>query len=125
MPHRLLFSFNNKLPYLNTGTENGTILSGTARGICGLFTSIDHMHCSALYFYTQCVSSMLYSGDRPIRCYEHVKSYLVFPITNDFVFLFLFPFHISCSTDERDRVQKKTFTKWVNKHLIKVLLHTL
>lgn len=22
--------------------------------------------------------------------------------------------------DERDRVQKKTFTKWVNKHLIKV-----
>lgn len=27
-------------------------------------------------------------------------------------------------TDERDRVQKKTFTKWVNKHLMKVgLLH--
>lgn len=25
-----------------------------------------------------------------------------------------------CSSDERDRVQKKTFTKWVNKHLIKV-----
>lgn len=25
-----------------------------------------------------------------------------------------------CSADERDRVQKKTFTKWVNKHLIKV-----
>ncbi|XP_056901459.1 plectin-like isoform X20 [Takifugu flavidus] len=24
-----------------------------------------------------------------------------------------------CCTDERDRVQKKTFTKWVNKHLIK------
>lgn len=23
-------------------------------------------------------------------------------------------------TDERDAVQKKTFTKWVNKHLIKV-----
>lgn len=23
--------------------------------------------------------------------------------------------------DERDRVQKKTFTKWVNKHLIKVM----
>lgn len=23
-------------------------------------------------------------------------------------------------TDERDRVQKKTFTKWVNKHLMKV-----
>uniref|UniRef100_A0A671QTD4 Microtubule-actin cross-linking factor 1-like n=1 Tax=Sinocyclocheilus anshuiensis TaxID=1608454 RepID=A0A671QTD4_9TELE len=26
-------------------------------------------------------------------------------------------------TDERDRVQKKTFTKWVNKHLIKVRKH--
>lgn len=26
-----------------------------------------------------------------------------------------------CFTDERDRVQKKTFTKWVNKHLIKVI----
>ena len=25
-----------------------------------------------------------------------------------------------CLSDERDRVQKKTFTKWVNKHLIKV-----
>jgi hypothetical protein len=24
--------------------------------------------------------------------------------------------------DERDRVQKKTFTKWVNKHLMKVEL---
>lgn len=30
--------------------------------------------------------------------------------------------HLSLSSlaDERDRVQKKTFTKWVNKHLIKV-----
>uniref|UniRef100_A0A8B9E6L2 Microtubule actin crosslinking factor 1 n=1 Tax=Anser cygnoides TaxID=8845 RepID=A0A8B9E6L2_ANSCY len=27
------------------------------------------------------------------------------------------------STDERDRVQKKTFTKWVNKHLMKVRKH--
>ncbi|RMB91342.1 hypothetical protein DUI87_32481 [Hirundo rustica rustica] len=26
-------------------------------------------------------------------------------------------------TDERDRVQKKTFTKWVNKHLMKVRKH--
>ncbi|XP_025028503.1 calmin-like [Python bivittatus] len=25
--------------------------------------------------------------------------------------------------DERDRVQKKTFTKWVNKHLMKVRKH--
>lgn len=25
--------------------------------------------------------------------------------------------------DERDRVQKKTFTKWVNKHLIKAQRH--
>ena len=24
------------------------------------------------------------------------------------------------ATDERDAVQKKTFTKWVNKHLVKV-----
>ncbi|KTG37216.1 hypothetical protein cypCar_00026821, partial [Cyprinus carpio] len=30
---------------------------------------------------------------------------------------------ISFFTDERDRVQKKTFTKWVNKHLIKVRKH--
>lgn len=30
-----------------------------------------------------------------------------------------------CFTDERDRVQKKTFTKWVNKHLIKVIQVTL
>uniref|UniRef100_A0A673B6B6 Microtubule actin crosslinking factor 1 n=1 Tax=Sphaeramia orbicularis TaxID=375764 RepID=A0A673B6B6_9TELE len=29
----------------------------------------------------------------------------------------------SLLTDERDRVQKKTFTKWVNKHLIKVRKH--
>uniref|UniRef100_A0A8C2GUI2 Microtubule actin crosslinking factor 1 n=1 Tax=Cyprinus carpio TaxID=7962 RepID=A0A8C2GUI2_CYPCA len=28
-----------------------------------------------------------------------------------------------CRFDERDRVQKKTFTKWVNKHLIKVRKH--
>ncbi|CAM4632235.1 unnamed protein product [Leuciscus chuanchicus] len=27
------------------------------------------------------------------------------------------------TTNERDRVQKKTFTKWVNKHLIKVRKH--
>ncbi|KAL2080391.1 hypothetical protein ACEWY4_024184 [Coilia grayii] len=27
------------------------------------------------------------------------------------------------NADERDRVQKKTFTKWVNKHLIKVRKH--
>nr|XP_032815500.1 plectin isoform X3 [Petromyzon marinus] len=26
---------------------------------------------------------------------------------------------LMCCTDERDRVQKKTFTKWVNKHLMK------
>ncbi|KAM6427631.1 microtubule-actin cross-linking factor 1 isoform 6-T6 [Liasis olivaceus] len=28
-----------------------------------------------------------------------------------------------CCVDERDRVQKKTFTKWVNKHLMKVRKH--
>ncbi|XP_040910156.1 plectin a isoform X4 [Toxotes jaculatrix] len=28
-----------------------------------------------------------------------------------------------CCADERDRVQKKTFTKWVNKHLIKAQRH--
>ncbi|XP_005102797.1 metacaspase-1 [Aplysia californica] len=27
-------------------------------------------------------------------------------------------------TDERDAVQKKTFTKWVNKHLLKVGVNT-
>uniref|UniRef100_A0A8C5MN42 Microtubule actin crosslinking factor 1 n=1 Tax=Leptobrachium leishanense TaxID=445787 RepID=A0A8C5MN42_9ANUR len=30
---------------------------------------------------------------------------------------------LMCCMDERDRVQKKTFTKWVNKHLIKVRKH--
>uniref|UniRef100_A0A672SX36 Microtubule actin crosslinking factor 1 n=1 Tax=Sinocyclocheilus grahami TaxID=75366 RepID=A0A672SX36_SINGR len=30
---------------------------------------------------------------------------------------------LMCCADERDRVQKKTFTKWVNKHLIKVRKH--
>ena len=25
--------------------------------------------------------------------------------------------------DERDEVQKKTFTKWINKHLVKVASH--
>ncbi|MEQ2245019.1 hypothetical protein ILYODFUR_023219, partial [Ilyodon furcidens] len=28
-------------------------------------------------------------------------------------------YSLMCCADERDRVQKKTFTKWVNKHLIK------
>ncbi|XP_067840170.1 microtubule-actin cross-linking factor 1 isoform X9 [Heptranchias perlo] len=28
-----------------------------------------------------------------------------------------------CCMDERDKVQKKTFTKWINKHLIKVRKH--
>lgn len=37
----------------------------------------------------------------------NVKRYFL-----DFVFLFF--------TDERDRVQKKTFTKWINQHLMKV-----
>uniref|UniRef100_A0A8C1ULA5 Microtubule actin crosslinking factor 1 n=1 Tax=Cyprinus carpio TaxID=7962 RepID=A0A8C1ULA5_CYPCA len=32
-------------------------------------------------------------------------------------------FKLVCSFYERDRVQKKTFTKWVNKHLIKVRKH--
>lgn len=36
------------------------------------------------------------------------------------VYLFITCFSL-CSADERDRVQKKTFTKWVNKHLIKVI----
>ncbi|KPP70602.1 hypothetical protein Z043_110558 [Scleropages formosus] len=31
--------------------------------------------------------------------------------------------HFCFPPDERDRVQKKTFTKWVNKHLIKVRKH--
>eukprot|EP00063_Salmo_salar_P058160 XP_014032995.1 PREDICTED: microtubule-actin cross-linking factor 1-like isoform X24 [Salmo salar] len=30
---------------------------------------------------------------------------------------------LMCCADERDRVQKKTFMKWVNKHLIKVRKH--
>ncbi|XP_068615270.1 plectin-like [Brachionichthys hirsutus] len=30
---------------------------------------------------------------------------------------------MDCRKDERDRVQKKTFTKWVNKHLVKAQRH--
>ena len=30
---------------------------------------------------------------------------------------------ISSSSDERDAIQKKTFTKWVNKHLKKVTIN--
>ncbi|GAA6092244.1 plectin a isoform X13 [Tachysurus ichikawai] len=30
-----------------------------------------------------------------------------------------------CCADERDRVQKKTFTKWVNKHLMKAQRHII
>lgn len=37
----------------------------------------------------------------------------VCPTSQQFIFLLSL-------TDERDRVQKKTFTKWVNKHLVKV-----
>uniref|UniRef100_A0A4W3K970 Dystonin n=1 Tax=Callorhinchus milii TaxID=7868 RepID=A0A4W3K970_CALMI len=33
------------------------------------------------------------------------------------------PLCFRLSTDERDKVQKKTFTKWINKHLIKVRKH--
>ena len=29
-----------------------------------------------------------------------------------------------CDADERDAVQKKTFTKWINKHLVKVTVYT-
>ncbi|XP_062265327.1 microtubule-actin cross-linking factor 1 isoform X4 [Platichthys flesus] len=32
-------------------------------------------------------------------------------------------YSLMCCADERDRVQKKTFTKWINKHLIKVRKH--
>uniref|UniRef100_A0A3Q3G7S7 Plectin n=1 Tax=Labrus bergylta TaxID=56723 RepID=A0A3Q3G7S7_9LABR len=39
-------------------------------------------------------------------------------LNKSFFFLLFFPF-----TDERDRVQKKTFTKWVNKHLMKAQRH--
>uniref|UniRef100_A0A672TI14 Plectin n=1 Tax=Strigops habroptila TaxID=2489341 RepID=A0A672TI14_STRHB len=35
----------------------------------------------------------------------------------------LSPSHLCSLADERDRVQKKTFTKWVNKHLIKAQRH--
>ncbi|TNN67214.1 Dystonin [Liparis tanakae] len=30
---------------------------------------------------------------------------------------------LMCCMDERDRVQKKTFTKWINQHLLKVRKH--
>uniref|UniRef100_A0A3B1KGL6 Si:ch211-165e15.1 n=1 Tax=Astyanax mexicanus TaxID=7994 RepID=A0A3B1KGL6_ASTMX len=30
---------------------------------------------------------------------------------------------LMCCLDERDRVQKKTFTKWINQHLLKVRKH--
>uniref|UniRef100_A0A8C9URD2 Calponin-homology (CH) domain-containing protein n=1 Tax=Spermophilus dauricus TaxID=99837 RepID=A0A8C9URD2_SPEDA len=41
---------------------------------------------------------------------------------NSVLFL-LFSAHHLCSVCPRDRVQKKTFTKWVNKHLIKAQRH--
>uniref|UniRef100_A0A803XL23 Calponin-homology (CH) domain-containing protein n=1 Tax=Meleagris gallopavo TaxID=9103 RepID=A0A803XL23_MELGA len=30
---------------------------------------------------------------------------------------------VATSSDERDKVQKKTFTKWINQHLMKVRKH--
>lgn len=40
-----------------------------------------------------------------------IPAVVLFPLTVMFVLFF---------SDERDAIQKKTFTKWVNKHLKKV-----
>ncbi|PWA32021.1 hypothetical protein CCH79_00017398, partial [Gambusia affinis] len=62
------------------------------------------------------VDSLIRSGQRPgsmwpdYRSESHLNAHL---------------YSLMCCADERDRVQKKTFTKWVNKHLIKELTLTI
>lgn len=60
------------------------------------------------------------------QCIHHHKVLSVLTAVTKIMLIF-FPSHTClminctlCFADERDRVQKKTFTKWVNKHLIKV-----
>ncbi|RXN26084.1 microtubule-actin cross-linking factor 1-like protein [Labeo rohita] len=47
----------------------------------------------------------------------HALTYFIFFLS------FMLVLRRCSKSDERDRVQKKTFTKWVNKHLIKVRKH--
>lgn len=55
---------------------------------------------------------------------EHIKDVFLVRKISSKGFLFNTRLVSNCVicffADERDRVQKKTFTKWVNKHLIKV-----
>lgn len=62
------------------------------------------------YIYRQCCR--FYSTSA--YCNSIFIIFLPRPFFNIFTFFVLF------TLDERDAIQKKTFTKWVNKHLIKV-----
>uniref|UniRef100_A0A8V5GLX2 Uncharacterized protein n=1 Tax=Melopsittacus undulatus TaxID=13146 RepID=A0A8V5GLX2_MELUD len=93
--------------------DDGAVLWCWVRVLC----------CSALPGYHSALPWFLLSPGVVPQCYRLYHNVTgcttVLPVVPQFP---LSP-SLSPLTDERDRVQKKTFTKWVNKHLIKAQRH--